>query len=71
MKHRKHGRIQCSISSITMSAEEQRQLDTIRERFHDGSINQMPSRSLMLAVLVDWAFKHGFGPKNTGQSHES
>ncbi|HWR03790.1 MAG TPA: hypothetical protein VN419_07200 [Humidesulfovibrio sp.] len=69
MKHRKHGKTPCEIKSVTMSAEEQRQLDAIRERFHDGSINQMPSRSLMLAVLVDWAFKHGFGPKNTEVHH--
>jgi len=70
MKHRKHGKTLCAIKSVTMSAEEQHQLDAIRERFHDGSINQMPSRSLMLAVLVDWAFKHGFGPKHTGGNHE-
>lgn len=69
MKHRKHGKTPCEIKSVTMSAEEQCQLDAIRERFHDGSINQMPSRSLMLAVLVDWAFKHGFGPKHTEVHH--
>jgi hypothetical protein len=48
-----------------MSAEDQQHLDVIRERFHDGNINQMPSRSLMLSVLIDWAFKHGFGSKHT------
>ncbi len=50
---------------VTMSAEDQQHLDVIRERFHDGNINQMPSRSLMLSVLIDWAFKHGFGSKHT------
>lgn len=69
MKHRKHSKTPCVITSVTMSAEEQQQLDAIRARFHDGSINQMPSRSLMLAVLVAWAFKHGFGPENTEVYH--
>lgn len=70
MKHRKHCAVPCTTTSITMSAEDRNHLDAIRERFYDGAINQMPSRSLMLAVLVDWAFKHGFGPKNTEKNHE-
>jgi len=65
MKHRKHGSMTCKVTTITMSAVDQQHLDAIRERFHDGNINQMPSRSLMLSVLIDWAFKHGFGPKHT------
>lgn len=69
MKHRKHCANPCTTTSITMSTEDHLHLDTIRERFHDGSINQMPSRSLMLSVLVDWAFKHGFGPESTRVSH--
>jgi len=70
MKHRKHGNVPCAITTVTMSAEEQRQLDAIRERFHDGSINQMPSRSLMLAVLVDWAFRNNFNPNHTEKHYE-
>lgn len=69
MKHRKHCALPCKITSITMSAEDHLQLDSIRGRFHDGSIDQMPSRSLMLSVLIDWAFKNGFGPKSTEVLH--
>jgi hypothetical protein len=69
MKHRKHCVSPCSTTSITMSSQDHLQLDAIRGRFHDGGINQMPSRSLMLSVLVDWAFKHGFGPKHTEVLH--
>jgi hypothetical protein len=70
MKHRKHCAQPCTTTSITMSAQDHLQLDTIRGRFHDGHINQMPSRSLMVSVLIDWAFKNGFEPKTTGGHHE-
>lgn len=67
MQYRKRESSPCAVVSITMSVGEQERLDAIRERFRDESITRVPSRSLMLSMLVDWASKNGFGPKNTGE----
>jgi len=60
--NRKHGAAPCTAVTITMSNEDHTHLDAIRERFRDHKRRACPSRSLMLSLLVNAAFKSGFSP---------